>query len=137
MAIKSQKDIYNVLEKYLRSTQHPLTVNMLMDISEIRRIALEELSPDNDEREATNKLSDVLGFMWRRGLVVRYPAPRESHSFARFAYIWDEDKELKGKAKRIPLEQKSLKKVGVAIEEIEDGVVLEFDKFSITIRSKA
>ena len=42
----------------------------------------------------TNKVSDALGLMWRRNLLVRYPAPRETSSLARYAYIWDKGKDI-------------------------------------------
>ena len=55
-----------------------------MDIPEIREEALAEYG--KDIRIATNKLSDALGLMWRRNLLVRYPAPRETNTLARYAY---------------------------------------------------
>ena len=58
-----------------------------MDIPEIRKEALAEYG--KDIRTATNKLSDALGLMWRRNLLVRYPAPRETNTLARYAYSWD------------------------------------------------
>lgn len=60
-----------------------------MDNPEIRKETLLEFGgKERDVRVATNKLSDTLGFMWRRGLLTRYPAPRGELSFARFAYSW-------------------------------------------------
>lgn len=135
MVIKSEKDIYNVLEKHLRAAAYPLTVTMLMDIEEVRKVALDELSSDGDEREATNKLSDTLGFMWRRGLLTRFPAPKESNSFARFSYVWDQ-KENSRPVQETPIARASAGKVGFTIAEIDDGVLLEFQKFTVMIKSK-
>ena len=59
----------------------------LMDIPEIREEAIAEYG--KDIRIATNKLFDALGLMWRRNLLVRYPAPRETNTLARYAYSWD------------------------------------------------
>ena len=42
-----------------------------------------------DVRVTTNKVSDALGLMWRRNLLVRFPAPKETNSLVRYAYIWD------------------------------------------------
>lgn len=136
MAIKSEKDIYNVLEKHLRAAAYPLTVTMLMDIQEVHKAALDEFSfKDRDERKATDKLSDTLGFMWRRGLLTRFPAPKESNSFARFSYIWDQ-KEDSRPVQEAAISRAAAGKVGVSITEIDDGVLLEFQKFTVMIKAK-
>jgi hypothetical protein len=136
MAIKSEKDIYNVLEKYLRAAAYPMTVNMLMDLEEVRTTAVEEFSPgEGDERKATDKLSDTLGFMWRRGLLTRFPAPKESNSFARFSYSWDQKVDSRP-VQETPVARAAAGKVGFTITEIDDGVLLEFQKFSVMIKSK-
>lgn len=135
MAIKSEKDIYNVLEKYLRATAYPMTVTMLMDIAEVRDTATAELSSDGDLRETTNKLSDTLGFMWRRGLLTRFPAPKESNSFARFSYIWDQQVDSRP-VQNAPIARATAGKIGFTVTEIDDGVLLEFQKFSVMIKSK-
>lgn len=141
MAIKSPKDIYNILEKHLRAAAtegggEPLTVTALMDIDEVRHAALEEFTADGkDVRTATNKLSDALGFMWRRGLLTRYPAPKESNSFARYSYIWDQQEDSRPVIER-PVARTPTGKLGFTIVETEGGVQLEFAKFSITIKGK-
>ena len=76
MSIKSPKTIYNLIEKHLRLAESPTSCAQLMDIHEVRKAAIAEFGgPDDDVRFASNKLSDALGFMWRRGLLTRYPAP--------------------------------------------------------------
>lgn len=88
MSIKSDKTIYQVLERHLREADGPLTCVDLMDRNDVRAEALKEFGgKERDVRQATNKLSDALGFMWRRGLLTRFPAPKGSHSLARFSYI--------------------------------------------------
>lgn len=140
MSIKSPRDIYHVLEKHLRTAAAPggggpMTVTMLMDIPEVRQAALNEFTSDDDVRIATNRLSDALGFMWRRGLLTRYPAPKESNSFARYSYIWDQQEDIRPVTEK-PLAYTSSGKLGCAITEIDDGVVLDFVKFTITIKGK-
>ena len=71
MSIRSRRDIYRVVEKFLRQSGQPMTCVDLMDNYEVEQEALHEFG--EDKRQATNKLSDVLGFMWRRGLLNRYP----------------------------------------------------------------
>lgn len=135
MAIKSGKDIYNVVEKHLRAAAYPMTVTMLMDIQEVHDTALEELSPSGDLREATNKLSDTLGFMWRRGLLTRFPAPKESNSFARFSYVWDQREDSRPVSDN-PIARAMAGKTGFTVTEIDDGVLLEFQKFTVMIKAK-
>lgn len=144
MSIKSTKGIYNILEKYLRAAATrggggALTVTALMDIPEVRAAALEEYTADDDVRVATNKLSDALGLMWRRGLLTRYPAPKESNSFARYAYIWDQSEDNKQIVGIPPTRGKlhvDVEKFECTVSEFEGGVLLNFPKFSITIESK-
>ena len=65
--------------------QKPITCVDLMDDPDFRATAIAEYG--KDIRVTTNKVSDALGLMWRRNLLVRYPAPRETSSLARYAYI--------------------------------------------------
>lgn len=41
-------------------------------------------------RVTTDKVSDALGLMWRRGYLKRFPAPQTSKTLARWAYLWDD-----------------------------------------------
>lgn len=131
MGIRSTRSIYQLVEDKLGSSDSPLTVTTLMDDMDIRREALSEFG--DDVRTATNKLSDVLGFMWRRGLLTRYPAPRETNSFARYAYaLFKQPEETPPKPILSPARSKTM----VGITEHSDCVEIEFDKFVILIRPK-
>lgn len=89
MVIKSDKPIYELVEKHLKLNPKPMTCADLMEIDEVRTEALNEFGGvDRNMRLATNKLSDVLGFMWRRCLVTRFPSVSKGKS--RFAYQWTE-----------------------------------------------
>ena len=132
MGIRSERTIYQLLEKYLRKAESPLTCVELMDINEVRKEAVAEFG--SDVRNATNKISDTLGFMWRRGLLTRYPAPRGDTTFARYAYMWAEQKI----DPQLPISPpvRSTGKLPVIITEHADCMELEFDKFTILIRPK-
>ena len=82
--IRSQERIYVVVEEALKSNEEPMTCAMLMDRNDVRVAACERFG--SDVREATNRLSDLLSFMWRRGLLHRYTAPFNQGSLARYAY---------------------------------------------------
>lgn len=131
MAIRSERNIYQLLEKYLRATEQPLTCVDLMEIDAIKYEAEKEFGRDS----ATNKLSDTLGFMWRRELLTRYPAPKTETSFARYAYTWDDSKTGKPLS-QVNAKVKTLSRYDCTITKDEGGVTLEFDKFSILIRPK-
>jgi hypothetical protein len=83
--IKSNAEIYSVLEDAMTGLTEPITCAELMDRPEVRASAVEKYG--SDVQIATNKLSDHLGFMWRRGVLERYPAD-SSNTRARFAYLW-------------------------------------------------
>lgn len=137
--IKSDRGIYQLLEKHLRAASYAMTCVNLMDITEVRREVIKEYGGDDkDVRLATNKLSDVLGFMWRRGVLTRYPAPKESTSFARYAYIWDQKDDARPMEPTPPHPSSvTSRKTGARITELNDGSVeIEFEKFSITITPK-
>lgn len=133
MAIRSQKEIYQVLEKHLKSIDVPHTCVALMDVPEIRAAALAEYG--KDVRVATNKVSDALGLMWRRGLITKYPAPSEQGTLSRYAYIWPKAKQKPSPETVSPLP--SLQgKTGVNITETDGGVLIEFDKFTVFVKPK-
>lgn len=98
-----------------------------MDIEEIRLAALDDFGGvDRDLQQATNKMSDVLGFMWRRGVLTRYPAPKDGTSFARFSYAWNEKPEPD--ARPIPPPPSpSIGKSKLNIVEKDNGVEIELD----------
>lgn len=75
----SEKGLFNALEKILRETGEPMDCNQLFDMPEVR------------EHAATaNRVSDYLGGLWRKGLVVRLPASSDNSSRARWMYQWKE-----------------------------------------------
>lgn len=64
IGIRSERSIYQLLERYLREAPYSMTCVNLMDHAEIRREALKEYGGESrDVRVATNKISDLLGFM--------------------------------------------------------------------------
>lgn len=136
MAIRSERTIYQLVEAHLKTLKAPITCVDLMDNQEIRNEALEEFGgKERDVRVATNKLSDTLGFMWRRGLLTRYPAPRSELSLARYAYSWAADTK-DAPARPISPPVRSTGKSALRITEHEEGIELEFDKFIIYVRPK-
>lgn len=128
--INSSSEIYQVLEKALREASSPLTCSALMDIGYVREAAVNEYG--EDVQFATNKLSDALGFMWRRDAIERYQAPRGGSTKARYAYAWPKEKKS---LVPVPSPQ-SGKRPSFEIIESESCVTIEFEEFKIVVRKR-
>jgi len=125
MSIKSERTIYQFLEENLRKSDKPLTCNDLWDMDGRIRELEKEGGP--------NQISDYLGFMWRKGLVIRFNAPKTSTSFARFAYRWKEDKdEPLRKIDPPAMPQEAL--TNLIVKEVKDGIRIEVNGFAVTIQ---
>lgn len=134
MSIRSEKAIYQVLEKHLREAPEPLTCVDLIDRSDIYREFSKEYG--GDKQSLTNKVSDALGFMWRRGLVTRFPAPRNTVTLARYSYVWDKKQDARSMESPPSVPLPDLKKSGFIVNEYGDGVMIEFEKFIVWVRPK-
>jgi hypothetical protein len=128
VAIKSDAAIYALIERYLKASKTPLTSVDLWDRSDIRKA-----------EKSAEKVSDRLGLLWRRGLVQRWEI-RRPDTRARFGYTW-KDEAAKADSTPRMLEAVGVagyprRKANVAIIERDDCIVLEFDKFTITVQAK-
>lgn len=75
----SENGLLNALEKVLRETGEPMDCVQLFDYPDVKEHAA---SP--------NRVSDYLGNLWRKGLVVRLPTTGDGKSRARWMYQWKE-----------------------------------------------
>jgi hypothetical protein len=133
MGIRSQRTIYNLLEQYLKQSDEPLTCTELMDVPDIRSEALTDFG--SDVQVANNKLSDTLGFMWRKGLLTRYPAPAHTSTFARYAYAWAKRETPVAPAPPVIFPDNKSKQSFI-VSEYDGGIVIEFDKFTVVVKPK-
>ena len=136
MKIKSADEIYKVLDVALAQGTEPKTCAELMEDPTVREAACARYSPD--VQIATNKLSDMLGFMWRRGVISRYNAP-SSTSMARYAYgpkVQHEAEIHNLKPIAAPVRSIEASKPRFTITESSEAVTLEFEHVTIVIRSK-
>lgn len=133
--IRSEDEIYNVLFKALSEADTPLTAPELMDIPEVREIATERFG--NDIQTTTNKVSDTLGFMWRRDVLKRYTAPESPHYRARYSYSAPPPQAPSppNEVPRPPSPSTSTKP-RVSITESEGKVVIDYENITIIIKSK-
>jgi hypothetical protein len=129
--IRSQNEIYERLDEALEAATEPLTCVDLMENPGVREAAIERWG--KDIQYSTEKLSDTLGFMWRRELVERFNAPPNPRNKARWAYG---KKKVVSDPHAVPYEPKTKNKGDLEIIEKDGEVVLNFEKFTIVIRPK-
>lgn len=104
----------------------------MMENPSVREAALNRWG--SDVQVATNKLSDTLGYMWRRGIVDRFSAP-PSRSMARFAYTLKNATETPPMIKYGPAVKLDEKQT-LSIQEKDGEVILEFQNFTIRVIPK-
>jgi len=128
--IKSEAAIYQILEELLRAAgSNPQTCADLFDDPRVK-----ELAPN------TNRVSDYLGHMWRRGLVQRWYASKDTAQRSRYAYTWLEQ----APAAPEPVERLTVvpklkpvpEKPNITVTEDEGSVTLDFKEFTITVKRK-
>lgn len=134
--IRSADEIYKVVETALAENNDPQTCAALMERKDVRDAALARFG--NDLQIATNKLSDLLGFMWRRGTITRYPAPPNSTSMARYAYGAIKRDETTRPVVPIPPPTRStgVTKPKFVITESDSEVTIDFEHVTLVIRTK-
>lgn len=132
--IRSEDEIYNVLDRYISKATTPLTAPELMEIPEVRDAAIDRFG--KDIQITTNKVSDTLGFMWRRGVIKRFPAPEDPRYRARFCYGPQTPPQTEEVREIPPPPSPSLSsKPRFTITEKDDKVVIEFEKVTIIIKT--
>lgn len=129
MTPEGHNDLFPAIEAALRAADEPLDCNQLFAMPSIRDIA-----------PSTNRVSDYLGILFRRGLVSRIASDRADGSKTRWKYIW--------RNKEIPaVKQKAIKVVdfvpkaildrpNIYIAEDGDHINIELPNLSITIKKK-
>ena len=131
MKIKSTDSIYQVIEEALKGATTPQTCVDLMNNPVIRAAAMKRFNADL--QTSTNKLSDTLGFMRRRGIVQRYPSS-DPTSMARFSYALREQKDAE--IKPIPAPARPSDKPVYRITEGTDSVTFDFEGFTLIVKKK-
>ncbi len=73
----NDEGLFPALEAALKAASEPLDCQTLYELPEIRKHAA-----------SVNRVSDYLGGLWRKGQVVRLPAPKSENTRARWMYEW-------------------------------------------------
>jgi hypothetical protein len=128
--IRSTDEIYPTVTEALSKSTKPMTCADLMAVPTVFNAALNRWG--QDKVKASEKLSDTLGFMWRRGVLDRFPAP-PSLSMARYAYA------IAGKFDHIgePITPPLTKHKGdLTVVEKDGEVIIEMKNFTIVVKPK-
>lgn len=130
--MKTESGLYDVLEKILKGAKNPMTCVEMYDIPEVREFA-----------QSANRVSDYLGGLWRKGLVVRMPAPRGNNTAARWMYAWKPQSassravfEPKVVEYSKPGKSTLLNRPSIQITEDGKDIVIDLPSLRITIQTK-
>jgi hypothetical protein len=130
MNARNEHGLFGALETELRKAKEPLDCATLFEAASVREHA-----------NTVNRVSDYLGNLWRKGLVLRLPAPRLEGTRARWLYVWKD----KGPKKKPPVDMTKaiafdervdslLNRPGMQITEEGDTVVITLPAITITIK---
>lgn len=126
--IRSADEIYDILEAALAGRTEPVTAPELMELAEVREAAIRRFG--GDLQTATNKLSDTLGFMWRRLVLTRFTMPATGAHRARYGYTLSAQpapgmQEMPPPSSPTPFVKASAEAVPVKITREGDKTVIE------------
>lgn len=118
--------LFPALEAALKAANEPLDCQALFDMPEVKKYA-----------STVSRVSDYLGGLWRKGLVTRLPAPKESNSKSRWMYEWRGQKGPKIYDHALEYTPKVIAdRPSVLITEEGNVITLEFPNLLISIRQK-
>ena len=118
--------LFPALEAALKAASEPLDCQALFDMPSIKEHAA-----------SVNRVSDYLGGLWRKGLVVRLPAPKTSDSRSRWTYEWKGNKGPKMYAEALEYAPKILAdRPTLLVTEDGNNVTIETPHLIIQVRQK-
>ena len=132
MPARGEDGLFGALEAELKKAKEPLDCATLFERASIRAHAA-----------SVNRVSDYLGHMWRKGLVLRLPAPKDDKTRARWMYVWKPQKPVPKPSLDEALEiaqesnvNKLLSRPNIEITEEGDSVVITLPAFTITVKKR-
>lgn len=132
--IRSDSDMYKYLDEVFEAAKGPLTCVDLMDNPNVRAEAINRWG--KDIQYATEKLSDMLGYMWKKNVLDRYPYAG-TRTRARYCYT-KKDAPAVEEAEPIPYvpqeKTKTKNKGNMGIVEKDGELVITLKEFTIVIR---
>jgi hypothetical protein len=133
MSSRAEDGLFGALEAELKRAKQPLDCVTLFERASVREHA-----------SSVNRVSDYLGHMWRKGQLLRLPAPKNEGSRARWLYVWKPRTPVKPPTVEEALSQ-AIESPGsmlftrpnIEITEEGDSVVITLPQWSITIKKRA
>jgi hypothetical protein len=128
---RNEHGLFGALEAELKAAKDPLDCATLFDRPAVRKHA-----------ETVNRVSDYLGNLWRKGLVLRLPAPRLEGTRARWLYVWKKQstkKAVPDMSQAIAFDEQVesvLTRANLEITEEDGTVVITLPSLTITIRKR-
>lgn len=128
MNTRNEEGLFGALESELKKAKQPLDCVTLFEKASVRKYA-----------QTANRVSDYLGHMWRKGLVLRLPAPRLENSRARWLYAWKgrPPVEMPDMAQAIAFDERVeriLSTANMEITEEGDSIVITLPAITITVK---
>lgn len=129
MTPRTEQGLFGALEYELRRAKEPLDCATLCDRPRVREHA-----------QTVNRVSDYLGNMWRKGQILRLPAPRLEGTRARWMYVWKQQspkKEPVDMSQAIAYDSQVetlLTRANLEVTEEGDTVVITLPNITITIK---
>lgn len=122
----NESGLFPALEAALKAASEPMDCHALFDMPSVREHAA-----------SASRVSDYLGGLWRKNLVVRLPAPPSANSRSRWLYEWKGQKGAKYLDGAIEFAPKVLAdRPAVLITEDGNVITLEFPNLIIQVRQK-
>lgn len=127
MPIRGEDGLFGALEAELKKAKEPMDCVALFEKSSIRAHAIN-----------SNWVSDYLGNMWRKGLVLRLPAPKTGTVGPRWMYVWKNRaapaKPSIDQAVEFNAVKNLFSKPNIEITEEGDTAIITLPSWSITIK---
>lgn len=123
----TETGLISALEAALKAASEPLDAQALYDMPAVKQHAA-----------STNRVSDYLGNLWRKGLVTRRPADRVDGSRSKWMYTWvgSRGPKLFGTDETIYAARILADKPSVLITEEGNNITLEFANLIILVKQK-
>lgn len=129
MPARAEDGLFGALETELRKAKQPMDCNDLYDKPSVREHAL-----------SVNRVSDYLGNMWRKGKVLRLPAPKDDSTRSRRVYVWKglppAPKPTLDQAVHYDPVKTLLSRPNLDISEEGDVITITLPHMSITIKAR-
>lgn len=124
--VHNESGLFDALESAMKRSQEPLDAGKLFDMPDVKEHA-----------SSLRRVSDYLGNMWRKNLLVRTPAPKGLESKCLWMYAWKGSRDPKVYDNAMIYTPRVLvDKPTVYVTEEGTTITLEFPSLTIVVKQK-